>query len=87
MLNTVRRLCFQIAINLSKYINVTVSEGTAYGLLATRILLGISQAPIYSCLSAIAAAWYPADQRGGLCSIGFIGIAVRIGELYLPDRN
>lgn len=64
-----------------------VFEGSAYGLLATRILLGASQGPVYSCLSAIAVAWYPADQRGGLCSIGFIGVAVRIGELYLPGQN
>lgn len=50
--------------------------GDYYGLIATRVILGFVQGPTFPCLSAFVVPWYPVEQRGRLCSIGYIGISV-----------
>lgn len=52
--------------------------GDVYGLIATRVILGLVQGPVFPCLSSFVVPWYPVDQRGKLCSIGYIGISVWI---------
>lgn len=51
-------------------------SGEVNGLIATRVILGLVQGPVFPCFSAFIVPWYPVDQRGKLCSIGYIGISV-----------
>lgn len=53
-------------------------SGEEYGLIATRVILGLVQGPIFPCLSAFVVPWYPIEQRGTLCSMGYIGISVAL---------
>lgn len=66
---------FVIASEQSQ-INECIS-GDEYGLIATRVILGLVQGPIFPCLSAFIVPWYPIEERGTLCSMGYIGISVR----------
>ncbi|XP_031629149.1 sialin-like [Contarinia nasturtii] len=54
---------------------MAVEYGEAYGLIATRVLLGFVQGPIFPCLAAFVVPWYPVEERGRLCSFGYIGIS------------
>lgn len=55
--------------------------GDVHGLIATRVILGFVQGPTFPCLAAFVVPWYPPEQRGRLCSIGYIGISVT-GNVY-----
>lgn len=52
------------------------NSGDFYGLIANRVALGLVQGPVFPCLAAFIVPWYPVDQRGKLCSIGYVGISV-----------
>lgn len=62
--------------NMSEYRFCAIFLGDYYGLIATRVILGLVQGPTFPCLSAFVVPWYPVEQRGRLCSIGYIGISV-----------
>lgn len=51
-------------------------KGDAYGLVVTRILIGILHGPLHPCLSKLAVIWFPIEQRGQFNSIVFVGNAV-----------
>lgn len=51
--------------------------GNFYGLITMRVILGLVQAPVFPALGAFVVPWYPAEERGRLCSIGYIGISVK----------
>lgn len=51
--------------------------GDVYGLIATRVVLGLVQGPVFPSFAAFVVPWYPAEERGRLCSIGYIGISVK----------
>ncbi|XP_031629153.1 putative inorganic phosphate cotransporter isoform X2 [Contarinia nasturtii] len=53
---------------------IAVTYGEAYGLMATRALVGFFQGPLHPSLSSFGIAWYPTEQRGRYCSIVSIGI-------------
>lgn len=44
-------------------------------MIIARAILGLVQGPLFPCIGAFAAHWYPADQRARLCSIHYIGIS------------
>lgn len=55
--------------------------GDVYGLIATRVILGFVQGPAFPSFAAFIVPWYPVEQRGSLCSIGYIGVSVRKFQL------
>lgn len=74
--------------NSSNYFLVRLLRipGDFYGLIATRVVLGLVQGPVFPCLASFIVPWYPVDQRGKLCSIGYIGISVWNVQFKIKTR-
>lgn len=59
-----------------KYYQIDCFTGDVGGLIATRVILGLVQGPMFPCLTAFVVPWYPISERGKLCSIGYVGLSV-----------
>lgn len=73
-------LAFGIVFNgiLSMLIPACVRSGGSHSLIAIRILMGISQGPIFPACLQMFSTWVPLKERCAIVSMAYCGITVRI---------